>query len=54
MSAAAPFLAPGTYKFTVRSTDEAVALIRGKLGPAARVLSVRPAAAATTPIAKTK
>jgi flagellar biosynthesis protein FlhF len=45
MSAAAPFLAPGTYKFTVRSTDEAVALIRGKLGPAARVLSVRPAAA---------
>jgi flagellar biosynthesis protein FlhF len=37
--------APGTYKFTVRSTDEAVSLIREKLGPAARVLSVRSAAA---------
>jgi flagellar biosynthesis protein FlhF len=45
MSAAAPFFAPGTYKFTVRSTDEAVALIRERLGPAARVLSVRAAAA---------
>jgi len=34
--------APGTcYKFTVRSADEAVALIREKLGPDARVLSVR-------------
>ncbi len=32
---------PGAYKFTVKSTEEAVALIRGKLGPAARVLSVR-------------
>jgi flagellar biosynthesis protein FlhF len=35
-----PF-APGTYKFTVRTTAEAVALIREKLGPSARVLSVR-------------
>jgi len=34
-------LAPGAYKFTVKSTEEAVALIREKLGPAARVLSVR-------------
>ena len=34
-------LAPGAYKFTVRSTAEAVALIREKLGPTARVLSVR-------------
>ena len=33
--------APGAYKFTVKSTDEAVALIREKLGPTARVLSVR-------------
>lgn len=40
-SPAAP-LPPGTYKFTVRSTAEAVALIREKLGPLARVLSVRP------------
>ncbi len=45
MSATAQFFAPGTYKFTVRSTDEAVALIREKLGPAARVLSVRNASA---------
>ena len=44
MSATAQFFAPGTYKFTVRSTDEAVTLIREKLGPAARVLSVRNAA----------
>jgi flagellar biosynthesis protein FlhF len=29
------------YKFTVRSADEAVVLIREKLGPTARVLSVR-------------
>lgn len=35
-----PF-APGAYKFTVRSTEEAVTLIREKLGPTARVLSVR-------------
>ena len=34
-------LAPGAYKFTVRSTEQAVALIREKLGPTARVLSVR-------------
>jgi flagellar biosynthesis protein FlhF len=34
-------LAPGAYKFTVRSTEEAVTLIREKLGPSARVLSVR-------------
>lgn len=36
-----PTLAPGAYKFTVRSADEAVALIRERLGPTARVLSVR-------------
>lgn len=36
-----PRLAPGAYKFTVKSTAEAVALIRERLGPAARVLSVR-------------
>ncbi len=35
-------LGPGAYKFTVKSTAEAVALIRERLGPAARVLSVRP------------
>ena len=34
-------LAPGAYKFTVKSTEEAVALIRERLGPTARVLSVR-------------
>lgn len=34
-------LAPGTYKFTVKSTEQAVALIRERLGPRARVLSVR-------------
>ncbi|MDB6093994.1 MAG: Flagellar GTP-binding protein-like protein [Verrucomicrobia bacterium] len=33
--------APGAYKFTVKSAAEAVALIREKLGPQARVLSVR-------------
>ncbi|MEI6466033.1 MAG: hypothetical protein WCQ89_15015 [Verrucomicrobiota bacterium] len=34
---------PGAcYKFTVNSAEEAVALIREKLGPQARVLSVRP------------
>lgn len=36
-----PTLAPGAYKFTVKSADEAVALIRERLGPNARVLSVR-------------
>jgi len=34
-------LAPGAYKFTVKSAEQAVALIREKLGPTARVLSVR-------------
>lgn len=34
-------LVPGAYKFTVKSADQAVALIRQKLGPSARVLSVR-------------
>jgi len=41
MSASGQHFAPGTYKFTVKSAEEAVALIREKLGPAARVLSVR-------------
>lgn len=35
-----PF-APGTYKFTVQSAEQAVALIREKLGEHARVISVR-------------
>jgi len=33
--------APGAYKFTVKSAEEAVTLIREQLGPRARVLSVR-------------
>lgn len=37
-----PPLPPGTYRFTARTTGEAVALIRDRLGPDARVLSVRP------------
>lgn len=42
MSAATPQPVPGTcFKFTVRSAEEAVTLIREKLGPDARVLSVR-------------
>lgn len=41
MPDATPRLQPGTYRFTVKSTDEAVTVIREKLGPAARVLSVR-------------
>lgn len=41
MSSSTPRLAPGTYKFTVKSIEQAVALIREKLGPTARVLSVR-------------
>jgi flagellar biosynthesis protein FlhF len=41
MSISQPPFAPGTYKFTVRSAEHAVALIREKLGPQARVLSVR-------------
>ncbi|MEY2878937.1 MAG: hypothetical protein RLZZ15_1317 [Verrucomicrobiota bacterium] len=32
---------PGAYKFTVKSTAEAVSVIREKLGPTARVISVR-------------
>lgn len=36
-----PQFAPGTYKFTVKTTEQAVALIREKLGPNARVISVR-------------
>jgi flagellar biosynthesis protein FlhF len=32
---------PGAYKFTVGSTAEAVEIIRGRLGPNARVVSVR-------------
>ena len=35
-------LAPGTYRFVVRSVKEAVSVIEARLGPAARVLSVRP------------
>ena len=42
MSALDPRPAPGTcFKFTVRSADEAVVLIRERLGANARVLSVR-------------
>ncbi len=42
MTAPDPNLVPGTcFKFTVRSAEEAVALIREQLGPEARVLSVR-------------
>jgi flagellar biosynthesis protein FlhF len=41
MSSSGKLLAPGAYKFTVKSADEAVTLIRERLGPAARVLSVR-------------
>jgi flagellar biosynthesis protein FlhF len=41
MSTPQPPFAPGTYKFTVKSAEHAVALIREKLGPQARVLSVR-------------
>jgi flagellar biosynthesis protein FlhF len=42
MSASDPRPAPGScFKFTVRSADEAVALIRERLGANARVLSVR-------------
>jgi flagellar biosynthesis protein FlhF len=42
MSTVPPNVAPGTYRFTVRSAEHAVAVIREKLGPAARVLSVNP------------
>ena len=41
MNFSTPNLGAGTYKFAVRSTEEAVVLIREKLGPLARVLSVR-------------
>jgi flagellar biosynthesis protein FlhF len=41
MPASSPSPASGTYRFSVRSTGEAVALIRDRLGPDARVLSVR-------------
>lgn len=41
MSNSGQHFAPGAYKFTVKTTEEAVALIREKLGPTARVLSVR-------------
>lgn len=41
MSSSGQPLAPGAYKFTVRSAEEAVSLIRERLGPDARVLSVR-------------
>ncbi|HUR57751.1 MAG TPA: flagellar GTP-binding protein [Opitutaceae bacterium] len=41
MSTSGQHFAPGAYKFTVKSADQAVALIREKLGPTARVLSVR-------------
>lgn len=40
MSSGQP-VAPGTYRFTVKSTEQAVALIRERLGPTARVISVR-------------
>lgn len=43
MSSAPSSPTPGAcYKFTVHSASEAVTLIREKLGPSARVLSVRP------------
>ena len=33
---------PGTYRFIVRSVNEALAVLKSQLGPEARVLSVRP------------
>ncbi len=41
MSTSPKSFAPGTYKFTVQSAEQAVALIREKLGATARVISVR-------------
>lgn len=41
MSSHVPNPAPGVYKFTVKSVDQAVALIREKLGATARVISVQ-------------
>jgi flagellar biosynthesis protein FlhF len=40
MSTPGKIYPPGAYKFQVKSTGEAVALIREKLGPTARVISV--------------
>jgi flagellar biosynthesis protein FlhF len=37
----APTPKPGRYKFTVKTAEEAVSVIREKLGPLARVVSVR-------------
>ena len=34
--------APGTYRFIVRSVNEALSVLKAQLGPEARVLSVRP------------
>lgn len=34
--------APGTYRFIVRSVNEALSVLKSQLGPEARVLSVRP------------
>jgi flagellar biosynthesis protein FlhF len=41
MSSDRPTPAPGAYRFTVSSADQAVTLIRERLGPTARVVSVR-------------
>jgi flagellar biosynthesis protein FlhF len=41
MSTSPQTFAPGTYKFTVQSAEQAVSLIREKLGENARVISVR-------------
>ena len=41
MSETAQTYAPGTYRFTVKSTAQAVELLRERLGPQARVVSVR-------------
>jgi flagellar biosynthesis protein FlhF len=41
MSSDRPTPAPGAYRFTVTSADQAVTLIREQLGPTARVVSVR-------------
>ncbi len=46
MPAPGPSYPPGAYKFTVGSAAEAVTLIRERLGPQARVLSVRTVAPA--------
>ena len=41
MSENEKYFAPGVYKFTVKSAADAVTLIRERLGPTARVVSVR-------------